>query len=203
MTDPRGPKRSPSTSRACPGRRRRCPMAPPATGPCQDGAVLLFDFGAQVAGYRSDMTPNALRGGAVAVAISGSLRARRLERRRPATRSLEAAVAGPPARCRSGRAIDAVARARSSSEAGHGEHFGHGTGHGIGLCERTRAPSLGKSAVSETSPCPVRPSSRWSRASTSMARWGVRIEDLVLLDTGAGRLERLTQFPREPPRRRA
>jgi len=26
---------------------------------------------------------------------------------------------------------------------------------------------------------------------------GVRIEDLVLLDAGAGRVERLTRFPRE------
>ena len=27
---------------------------------------------------------------------------------------------------------------------------------------------------------------------------GVRIEDLILLDAGAGRVERLTGFPREP-----
>ena len=31
---------------------------------------------------------------------------------------------------------------------------------------------------------------------------GVRIEDLVLFDAAAGRVERLTHFPREPSRRR-
>ncbi len=44
----------------------------------------------------------------------------------------------------SGRAVDAVARA-VITEAGHGEHFGHGTGHGIGLATH-ESPSLGTSA---------------------------------------------------------
>ena len=48
--------RSPSTSRAWPARRPRCPHGSPGDRPVRDRAVLLFDFGAQVAGYRSDMT---------------------------------------------------------------------------------------------------------------------------------------------------
>ena len=50
------PRRSRSTSRAWPGRARRCRTAPRATDPWRPAQVLLFDFGAQVCGYRSDMT---------------------------------------------------------------------------------------------------------------------------------------------------
>ncbi len=53
---PAAPRRSRSTSPACRGPRRRCHTARPGDRPVIDGAVLLFDFGAQVAGYRSDMT---------------------------------------------------------------------------------------------------------------------------------------------------
>jgi Xaa-Pro aminopeptidase len=43
-----------------------------------------------------------------------------------------------------GREVDAVAR-RIIDEAGHGEHFGHGLGHGVGL-DIHEAPRLARTA---------------------------------------------------------
>ena len=135
------PRRSPSTSRAWPGPRAALPHGSPGAAPVAAGEVLLFDFGAQVAGYRSDMTRTLFVGeprratsrstsswrGAQAAAIDA------LERGR---------------RCGAGRrvrqpdvAIDAVARDVIEA-AGHGDHFGHGLGHGIGLATH-ELPSLG------------------------------------------------------------
>ncbi|HYH93883.1 MAG TPA: aminopeptidase P family protein [Candidatus Saccharimonadales bacterium] len=167
------------------------PHGAPGDRPVQDGAVLLFDFGAQVAGYRSDMTRTLF----VGEPSPRELQIYELVARAQAAAigSLEAAVARPDP-MPSGRAIDAVARS-IIVEAGHGEHFGHGTGHGIGLATH-EAPSLGKSAAETPLPSPtvfsVEPGVYLD------GEMGVRIEDLVLLDAGAGRLERLTRFPREP-----
>ena len=115
-----------------------------------------------------------------------------------AIEALEAAVAaaneaGGARPLPSGRAIDAMARDVIEA-AGHGEHFGHGTGHGIGLATH-ESPSLGKAAPDAPLPSPtvfsVEPGVYLE------GEMGVRIEDLVLLDAAAGRVERLTQFPRE------
>jgi len=93
----------------------------------------------------------------------------------------------------SGRALDAVARG-VIADAGHGDHFGHGTGHGIGLATH-EAPSLGKNASEDPLPSPtvfsVEPGVYLEGS------MGVRIEDLVALDAAAGRVERLTRFPRD------
>ena len=96
-------------------------------------------------------------------------------------------------RCRAGGRSTA-SPATSSTAAGHGEHFGHGTGHGIGLATH-EAPSLGRLAPETPLPSPtvfsVEPGIYLD------GEMGVRIEDLVLLDAAAGRVERLTRFPRE------
>jgi len=106
--------------------------------------------------------------------------------------SLEAAVAGG-GELPTGRALDAVAR-EVIAEAGHAEHFGHGTGHGIGLATH-EAPSLGQRAAETTLPSPtvfsVEPGIYLD------GETGIRIEDLILLDAAAGRVERLTRFPRD------
>ena len=92
-----------------------------------------------------------------------------------------------------GREADAAAR-RVIEAAGHGEHFGHGTGHGIGLATH-ELPSLGRVAPDEPLPSPtvfsVEPGIYLDNET------GVRIEDLVLFDAPAGKLERLTRFPSE------
>ena len=89
--------------------------------------------------------------------------------------------------------MDAVAR-MVIADAGHADHFGHGTGHGIGLATH-EAPSLGQRAAETPLPSPtvfsVEPGIYLD------GETGVRIEDLIVLDAAAGRVERLTRFPRD------
>ena len=171
------------------------PHGSPGDRPVIDDAVLLFDFGAQVAGYRSDMTRTLF----VGTPSEHDLEIHALVARAQAAAisALEASVAGangPASALPSGQAIDAIARDVIAA-AGHDEHFGHGTGHGIGLATH-EAPSLGRRAADVPLPSPtvfsVEPGVYLG------GQMGVRIEDLVLFDAAAGRVERLTQFPREP-----
>jgi Xaa-Pro aminopeptidase len=155
------------------------------------GQVLLFDFGAMVDGYRSDMTRTLFVGTPVgrdldiysSVADAQAASIALLD---------EALRAGRPAP--SGKAVDAAARTVIDA-AGHGEHFGHGTGHGIGLATH-ELPSLSRAASDEPLPSPtvfsVEPGIYLDHET------GVRIEDLVLFDQTRPEIERLTAFPREP-----
>ncbi|MGZ8439080.1 MAG: M24 family metallopeptidase [Candidatus Limnocylindrales bacterium] len=172
------------------------PHGGPGDRPVLDGSVLLFDFGAQVAGYRSDMTRTLFVGEPsgrdldiyrlVARAQAGAIEA--LE---TAVDRIGGGAGSTPVP--SGRAIDAAARDVIEA-AGHGAHFGHGTGHGIGLATH-ELPSLGQFAPDTPLPSPtvfsVEPGVYLE------GEIGVRIEDLVLLDAAARRVDRLTRFPRE------
>jgi Xaa-Pro aminopeptidase len=172
------------------GPQAALPHGAPGRRRVRAGEVLLFDFGAQVAGYRSDMTRTLFVGEPRArdlavyelVAAAQAAAISHVE---------EAVAAGGP--LPSGRAIDAAARDVIEA-AGHGAHFGHGTGHGIGLATHER-PSLSRAAGPEPLPSPtvfsVEPGVYLG------GRTGVRIEDLVLLDGPGGLVERLTRFPRD------
>ena len=109
--------------------------------------------------------------------------------------ALETAVAlqRPDTALPNGRTIDGIARDVIAA-AGHGDHFVHGTGHGIGLATH-EMPTLGRLAAETPLPSPtvfsVEPGIYLD------GQMGVRIEDLVALDAAAGRVERLTRFPRE------
>ncbi len=165
------------------------PHGSPGDRPVRDGAVLLFDFGAQVAGYRSDMTRTLFVGeprprdlelyGVVAAAQQASID---LIKARVAD-----AAALPTGREADGAARDVIAAA------GHGGHFGHGTGHGIGLATH-ELPSLSRQAAETPLPSPtvfsVEPGIYLE------GETGVRIEDLVHLDAERGIAELLTGFPR-------
>ena len=172
------------------GSEAALPHGAPGDRAVLDGAVLLFDFGAQVAGYRSDMTRTLFVGEPSGRDLAMYELVARAQA--AAITVLEVAVRGG-GELPSGRAVDAVARA-VIGEAGHGDHFGHGTGHGIGLATH-EAPSLGKAAPDAPLPSPtvfsVEPGIYLE------GEIGVRIEDLIALDAVAGRVERLTQFPRE------
>ncbi len=173
------------------GPQAALPHGSPGPRPVRRGRVLLFDFGAQVGGYRSDMTRTLFVGApqdrdlALYDLVAGAQRA--------AIDLVRQAVlaGGPPP---SGRAVDAAARDPIVA-ARHGAHFGHGTGHGIGLATHER-PSLSTGAADEPLPSPtvfsVEPGVYLA------GRSGVRIEDLVLLDVAAGRVDLLTCFPRAP-----
>jgi len=152
--------------------------------------VLLFDFGAMVDGYRSDMTRTLFVGPPSARDLEiydtvAAAQAASMELLRKALR------AGGPAP--SGKAVDAAAR-EVIEAAGHGEHFGHGTGHGIGLATH-ELPSLSRASSDDPLPSPtvfsVEPGIYLDHET------GVRIEDLVLFDRTRRDLERLTGFPRE------
>ncbi|MFL5673990.1 MAG: M24 family metallopeptidase [Chloroflexota bacterium] len=167
------------------------PHGAPGDRPVRADTVLLFDFGAQVAGYRSDMTRTLFVGEPAARDLDVYALVARAQG--DAIAAVEDAVAGGVAALPSGRAVDAVARGVIEA-AGHGDHFGHGTGHGIGLATH-EGPSLGRFAAETPLPTPtvfsVEPGVYLD------GEIGVRIEDLVLLDAAAGRVERLTRFPRE------
>jgi Xaa-Pro aminopeptidase len=93
----------------------------------------------------------------------------------------------------SGRDLDGIARGLIDED-GRWPAYRHGLGHGIGLATH-ELPSLSRSATDASLPSPtvfsVEPGIYLE------GETGVRIEDLVMLDAGAGRLEHLTHFPRD------
>jgi Xaa-Pro aminopeptidase len=171
------------------GPRAALPHGSPGKRAIAPGQVLLFDFGAQVAGYRSDMTRTLFVGQPTArdLDIYELVASAQQAAFDALSKALQAGER--PA----GREVDAIARAIIDG-AGHGDHFGHGLGHGIGLATH-ELPSLGKSAPPVPLPSPtvfsVEPGVYLDGVT------GVRMEDLVLFDADARRLDRLTAFPRE------
>jgi Xaa-Pro aminopeptidase len=166
------------------------PHGSPGERPVAEGSVLLFDFGAQVAGYRSDMTRTLFVGEPAARDLEVYDLVRRAQR--AAIDLLEARLSegdGLP----NGREVDAAARSLIEED-GRWPAYGHGLGHGIGLATHER-PSLSRSAPETPLPSPtvfsVEPGIYLD------GEMGVRIEDLVAIDAAAGRLERLTRFPSE------
>jgi Xaa-Pro aminopeptidase len=98
----------------------------------RDGDLLKLDFGATVEGYHSDMTRTVVLGHAadwqreIYELVAASQSAGR------AALAVGADVV----------AVDAAAR-QVIVDAGHGEHFSHGLGHGVGL-EIHEAPGIGQ-----------------------------------------------------------
>ncbi|MFI5262610.1 MAG: M24 family metallopeptidase [Candidatus Limnocylindrales bacterium] len=172
------------------GAQAALPHGSPGDRPVRAGQVLLFDFGAQVAGYRSDMTRTLFVGGPSTADLA--LYELVAAAQQAAFSLLADAVARGVRPV--GRDVDAAARAVIAA-AGHGDHFGHGLGHGIGLATH-EVPSLGRQAAADA----ILPSPTVFSIEPGVylpGQTGVRIEDLVLFDSTAGRLERLTLFPRE------
>lgn len=171
------------------GPRAALPHGSPGERPVARGEAILFDFGAQVGGYRSDMT-RTLFVGQPSPADRAIYQLVQDAQQAALDALAESAAAG---KAPSGRHIDAVARDVIAA-AGHAEHFGHSLGHGIGLATH-ELPGLSRSVADTPLPSPtvfsVEPGVYLE------GQTGVRIEDLVLFDADSRRLERLTHFPRE------
>jgi Xaa-Pro aminopeptidase len=145
------------------------------------GETVIVDAGCVVDGYCSDCTRTFATGetGDEAREIYELvLRAQRA--------ALEAVAPGP-----TGREVDAVAR-QIIEEAGHGEHFGHGLGHGVGL-DVHEGPRL--SRLSGDRPLVTGNVVTVEPGVYLPGRLGVRIEDLVVVtEDGA---DTLSRFPKE------
>jgi Xaa-Pro aminopeptidase len=156
------------------------PHAVPRDEPIPREVLVTIDWGARVEGYNSDCTRTVATGqlDEEAVAIYELVQHAQQV-------SLEAVAAG-----RTGREVDAVARDIIEA-AGHGDHFGHGLGHGVGL-QVHEAPTLskrGEDALAAGNVVTVEPGVYLPD------RLGVRIEDLVVV-TDAGR-DVLSSVPKE------
>jgi Xaa-Pro aminopeptidase len=114
------------------------PHAEPRDEPIPRDVLLTIDWGAMHGGYCSDCTRTYATGEGI------SEEARRVyELVLDAQQQGVAAVKAGP----SGKEIDAVARA-IIERGGHGEHFGHGLGHGVGM-EVHEGPRLSRTASEE------------------------------------------------------
>ena len=172
------------------GANAALPHGNPGARPFQRGEVALFDFGAQVAGYRSDMTRTLFVGAASDVDLA--LYQRVLDGQRAAIAALQHAVENGASALPSGRAADDAARAAMGDVDGVYEH---GLGHGIGL-QTHESPSLSRGASEAPLPSPtvfsVEPGIYLEE------RIGIRIEDLVAVDLAGRSVSTLTRFPSAP-----
>lgn len=140
------------------------PHATPRDVAIPADTLVVVDWGAQLDGYASDCTRTV---------ATGTVDPRDVEVYELVLRAQEAALAavrpGP-----TGKEVDAVART-IIDEAGHGEHFGHGLGHGVGLevHEGPRLSKQGEAALVAGNVVTVEPGVYLE------GRIGVRIEDLV------------------------
>jgi Xaa-Pro aminopeptidase len=154
------------------------------------GEVILFDFGAQVAGYRSDMTRTLF----VEAASDADLALyEQVHRGQAATFDLlRRAIVESNGVLPSGRSCDEETRRAMGPGIGI---YDHGLGHGIGL-QTHEAPSLSRAASTEPLPSPtvfsVEPGIYLED------QIGIRIEDLVAVDATKGTLDLLTRFPSDP-----
>ncbi|MBM7867910.1 M24 family metallopeptidase [Heliobacterium gestii] len=162
------------------GQRSALPHGVASDKVIEAGDLLTLDFGCILDGYCSDMTRTVVFGRPTA------------EQRKVYDTVLEAqeralAAIAPG---KSGRAIDRIAR-DVIEQAGYGERFGHGLGHGVGLVvhENPRLSTLSEDILEPGHVVTVEPG-------IYIPGWGgVRIEDLVIVTADGNR--NLTSSPKK------
>ena len=142
------------------------PHVQPGTGLIKPGKPILFDWGASIDGYKSDLTRVVFLD-----SICKSLQGIYATVREAARTALTTIRPGVPA-----KKVDAAART-VISQAGYGKYFGHGLGHGIGR-DIHEAPAIAPSSrdiLEEGMVFTVEPGIYLPR------RGGIRIENNVLV----------------------
>jgi Xaa-Pro aminopeptidase len=156
------------------------PHASPRDVEVGTAELVVIDWGAEVDGYCSDCTRT------VATGEPGE------QAREVYQLVLEAQLAGLSAirAGAGGRAVDGVARAVIEA-GGHGDHFGHGLGHGVGseIHEAPRLSMRSEDELEDGNVVTVEPGVYLP------GRFGVRIEDLVVV--GDGGCEILTSLDKQ------
>ncbi|MDZ4859993.1 MAG: Xaa-Pro peptidase family protein [Candidatus Hydrogenedentes bacterium] len=163
------------------GSRGSLPHGQPGDKPLEHGDIVLLDFGCRLNGYCSDLT-RTFAFGTIPGAWFEDIYHLTLTAQR---RALEAV--GPGKACRD---VDAIAR-DIITEGGHGKHFGHGLGHGVGI-EIHETPRLNPESSAVLSPgvvVTVEPGIYLP------GQGGVRIEDLVVVTEDG--CENLSKAPKE------
>ncbi|MBN1475318.1 aminopeptidase P family protein [Candidatus Sumerlaeota bacterium] len=162
------------------GANSALPHATPGNRPIRTGHFLLLDFGLVLSGHCSDMTrtlvigkPSRRQRQTYEIVLEAQLAA------------LGAVRAGVRARDVDGAAREVIRRA------GHGDRFGHGTGHGVGLeiHEAPRIASTSKERLQAGMVITIEPGIYLPGFG------GVRIEDMVVVRRGGADI--LTQSPKE------
>jgi Xaa-Pro aminopeptidase len=148
------------------GANAALPHAEPGDREIGDGELVVFDMGALVDGYCSDCTRTFATGepGEEAREVYELVK-------KAQAAAVEAVKPGAAA-----KDVDAVPR-EMIDDAGHGERFGHGLGHGVGLevHEPPRLAASSEDTLREGNVVTVEPGVYLP------GRFGVRIEDLVVV----------------------
>ena len=156
------------------------PHAEPGERQIGSGELVVFDMGAKLDDYCSDGTRTFAVGepGEEAQAVYETVRAAQAA-------ALDAVAAGV-----GGEELDRVAR-EVVAAAGHGDRFGHGLGHGVGL-EVHEAPRVSPRSDDELASGEV---VTIEPGLYLPGKLGVRIEDLVVV--GEGGCRNLSGLPKE------
>jgi Xaa-Pro aminopeptidase len=162
------------------GENGALPHAEPGEREIGQGELVIFDMGALLDGYCSDCTRTY---------ATGDPGDEAREVYELVLRAQEAALDAirPGA---TGKEVDAVAR-EIISEAGYGDRFGHGTGHGVGLevHEGPRLATTSEDELAEGNVVTVEPGVYLPGS------FGVRIEDLVTVTADGHR--NLSALPKQ------
>lgn len=163
------------------GRNAALPHAKPTEKKVEKGELLIIDWGGEARGYYSDLTRTLL--------IAGPEQGKKKHIYAVVNEARQKAIAAVR-RGAGTRDIDAAAR-QTIAKAGYADFFGHGTGHGVGLDvhEAPRLSWMRNEPVKDGMVFTVEP------GIYIPGLGGVRIEDMVAVEGGEGKL--LTTLDRD------
>ncbi|MBF0343660.1 MAG: aminopeptidase P family protein [Nitrospirae bacterium] len=163
------------------GKNSALPHAKPTQKKLEKGDLVVIDWGGESGGYFSDMTRTLL--------VKGPNIEKQKEIYDVVLTANTSAIEGIRTELTAPQ-VDAIAR-QVITDAGHGQRFGHGTGHGVGLevHEKPRVSAKApKLLIKDGMVFTVEPGIYIPNLG------GVRIEDMVVVSEG--KAQRLTTLPR-------